>query len=271
MLQADLVKECQDLRFLEWSKIRHSSGTAGSFLKARQTVPGKTLYYKLSCYDSVHGIVGHECVNELLVDRLLGILGVPHLRYCLMRALVCVEEKEMETFLCVSENFREPGESKVALDDFYDLEKESGETIEAFFERMGWTDYLYTTLVVDYLILNRDRHGANIEILRNRETGRVRLAPLFDHGISFLHQCRTQEEAQAFDPLADVPVQCFFGSRSATENLKMIPPGKKPALRRPEDRDRGLLFAGLEDVLPDAFLNKIWEMITARWRFYESL
>ena len=271
MFQTDLEKECQDLRFLEWSRIRHSSGTAGSFLKARQTIQGKTLYYKLSCYDSVHGIVGHECVNELIADRLLRVLGVPHLHYQLTRAIVRVEDKEFETFLCVSENFKEPGESKIALDDFFELEKESGESIFAFFERMGWLDYLYMTLVVDYMILNRDRHGANIEILRNRETSKIRPAPLFDHGVSFLHHCRTPKEAVAFDPLADVPVQCFFGSRSATENLKLIPSDKKPVLRKPEERDRVLLFAGLDDVLHVSFLDKIWEMIAMRWNYYEGL
>ena len=34
---------------------------------------------------------------------------------------------------------------------------------------MGWEDYVYQMLIVDYLILNRDRHGANIEVLRNSE------------------------------------------------------------------------------------------------------
>ena len=48
---------------------------------------------------------------------------------------------------------------------------------------MGWEDYIYQMLVVDYLILNQDRHGANIEVLRNSRKKTVRLAPLFAHGL----------------------------------------------------------------------------------------
>jgi hypothetical protein len=31
-----VVKELQDLRYLNWSKVRHSSGTAGTLLKAEE-------------------------------------------------------------------------------------------------------------------------------------------------------------------------------------------------------------------------------------------
>ena len=41
-------------------------------------------------------------------------------------------------------------------------------------------------ILTAYLILNRDRHGANIEVLRNSRKKTVRLAPLFDHGLSLL-------------------------------------------------------------------------------------
>ena len=76
-------------------------------------------------------------------------------------------------------------------------------------------------LVVDFLILNRDRHGANMEVLTNRYRKTIRLAPLFDHGVSFF--CRTPDDAlEKEDVLADKPVQCFVGSRSASENLKLI-------------------------------------------------
>lgn len=48
----------QDMTFLSWSKIRNSSGTAGSFLKAYSELEGRKVYYKLSNYDSVRGVVG---------------------------------------------------------------------------------------------------------------------------------------------------------------------------------------------------------------------
>ena len=76
---ADIIHEKQDLTYLNWTRVRNSSGTAGSFLKAYSENEGKKLYYKLSNYDAMNGIVGHECVNEIIVDRLLTMLGIEHL------------------------------------------------------------------------------------------------------------------------------------------------------------------------------------------------
>lgn len=42
---------------------------------------------------------------------------------------------------------------------------------------MDWAVYVYQMLTVDYLICNRDRHGANIELLIDEE-GKARPAPL---------------------------------------------------------------------------------------------
>ena len=47
-------------------------------------------YCKLSDYDEIKGVVGHECVNEIIVDRLLEILGVEHLNYRLIHADVYI-------------------------------------------------------------------------------------------------------------------------------------------------------------------------------------
>ncbi len=74
-----IVREKQDLTYLKWSHIRNSSGTAGNFLKSSSILNGVKRYYKLSNYEPGKGVTGHECVNELIVDRLLTILGVEHL------------------------------------------------------------------------------------------------------------------------------------------------------------------------------------------------
>ena len=161
-----LMKEKQDLTYLSWSVYRNSSGTAGSFLKAYSELGGKKTYYKLSNFDKARGIIGHECVNELIVDRLLMILGIPHLSYQLIHADVAVDGRTHEVYLCASEDFKAKSESKIALDAYKELEALPDESALEFCIRMGWEDYIYQMLVVDYLILNRDRHGANIEVLR---------------------------------------------------------------------------------------------------------
>ena len=69
----DIVQEIQDLRYLKWTKTRNSSGTAGSFLKSYEETGGRKIYYKLSDYDVRRGIVGHECINEIVAQRILDL------------------------------------------------------------------------------------------------------------------------------------------------------------------------------------------------------
>ena len=269
-MKTQIIHENQNLTYLNWSKIRSSSGTAGSFLKATSELGGSKVYYKLSNYDSVRGVVGHESVNELIADRLLTLLGIDHVHYQLIHANVLVEEAVLDTWVCASENFREIGEDKQALDVYYENERLDGEGVLDFCLRMGWSDYLWHMLVVDFLILNRDRHGANIEVLRNKKKKSLHLAPLFDHGLSLLCRCETEEAIQAFDVMADLPVQCCVGSRSAKENLKLIPADQLPDLHPLQERDRAFLMDGLDGVISQTLQDQIWEMIWTRWCYYED-
>lgn len=260
----------QDMTHLSWSQIRNSSGTAGSFLKAYSEIGGRKTYYKLSNFDRERGIIGHECVNEIVVDRLLDILGIPHLHYQLIHADVLVGERKREVWLCASEDFKRPGESKLALDAYWESEHQEGETPLAFCIRNGWCTYIYQMLIVDFLILNRDRHGANIEVLRNSRKRTIHLAPLFDHGLSLLFNCADDEAALAYDVLADRNVNNYIGSRSTWENLQLIPRDKMPQLRPLREGDRAALLDGLDGILSRVFQEKIWEMLWKRWCAYED-
>lgn len=270
-MSTEIIHEKQDLTYLSWSLIRSSSGTAGSFLKATDDLQQPKIYYKLSNYDGINGIVGHECVNEIVVDRLLNILGIEHLHYDLIHADIDVDGKEMETYLCASKDFKAHGEHKVALDAYYQAEKLDGETPLRFCTRNGWSDFIYKMLVVDFLILNRDRHGANIEVLRNARKKSLRLAPIFDHGLSLLFNCHTEEEINQFDVMKDRAVQCFVGSRSVQQNLMLIPKDEMPALNPLQHTHKAYLLEGLDDIIPQFLQNKIWDMIWQRWEYYENL
>lgn len=59
---------------LDWAARKISPGMPGCFLKAYEEADGKRLYYKLSNYDSYRGVFGHECVNELIVSRVMDVL-----------------------------------------------------------------------------------------------------------------------------------------------------------------------------------------------------
>ncbi|MDO5572580.1 MAG: hypothetical protein Q4G60_01225 [bacterium] len=265
-----VVKEKQDLTYLKWSHARNSSGTAGTLLKSQFTLDGKKIYYKLSNFDSEKGIIGHESVNEIVVDRLLDILQVSHLEYQLIYADIDVDGRRYATWVCASRDFKEKGESKVALDDYFVVNREENETHYEFCVRNGWQEYIDTMLVIDYLILNRDRHGANIEILRNARKRSIRIAPLFDHGLSLLCSCLTEKEIEDFDIAADKPCQNYIGSRSAFDNLKLV---KSPNVFKGKltESDKENLFADLENALSQTHMDKIWDMIQTRWKYYESI
>ena len=81
----DFVSEIQNLRRLNGSDTKLSPGTPGCFLKAYEEQGGRRFYYKLSNYDSYRGVFGHECINELIVSRLMEILQIEHLSYDLHR------------------------------------------------------------------------------------------------------------------------------------------------------------------------------------------
>ncbi len=265
-----IIHTPQDLTHLSWSKVRGSSGTAGSFLKAQENSSSGRIYYKLSDYDSFYGVTGHESVNEIIADRLLTILDIPHLSYQLIHADIIVDEKPLRTWLCASRNFRQRGEKKTALDSYYDSHKLSRESPLDFCIRNGWSEYIYQMLIVDYLILNRDRHGANIEVLTNRYRKTIRLAPLFDHGVSLFCRCHSIEELEKEDVMADKQIQCFVGSRSAWDNLHLIPHEWFPRLSPLKESDRGYLLEGLGDTLDKRWLDRSWEMIWRRWQEYEN-
>lgn len=266
-----VITEKQDLTFLNWSHIRSSSGTAGTFLKSQSVVSGEKIYYKLSNFDSEKGVIGHECVNEIIVDRLLTILGVPHLEYQLIHADIEIDGKVYNTWLCASKDFKKRGESKAALDNYYYVNKAADETRYEFCLNHGWEKYIDTMLVVDYLILNRDRHGANVEVLRDARKRTIRIAPLFDHGLSFLCSCYNEEEIERFQILEDKPCQNFIGSRSTYDNLSFVKNKKEIFLNKLKMEDKEILLANLDCVLSEKHLNKIWDMLWTRWCEYEKL
>lgn len=227
-------------------------------------------YYKLSNYDSYRGVFGHECINELIVSRLMSVLQIPHLECQFIHALVLLNGKETETYITRSANFRKQSERKIAFDVFYDLNKEADESPIDFACRYGWGTYIYQIIAVDYLICNRDRHGANIEILVNQR-GNARTAPLFDNDLSLLFSCYNDRKSiENFDILKDRPVNNFIGSKSLEYNLQFIP-NQEILKGKLEKTDKENILTGLEEILLHWHIEKIWTMIWERWKRYVQI
>ena len=77
----------------------------------------------------------------------------------MIHADIEVEGVVYNTYLCASEDLKKRGESKIALDDYYRTNAEKAESHYDFCVRKGWQEYVDQMIAVDYLILNRDRHG----------------------------------------------------------------------------------------------------------------
>ena len=254
----DIILELQDMRYLDWAARKMSPGTPGCFLKAYEEVNGKRLYYKLSNYDSYRGVFGHECVNELIVSRVMDILGVPHVEYKLIHAKIVIDGKEQETWISVSENFRKENEEKLAYDLYYDLQKEENESPLEFAIRNGWGLYMYQMFCVDYLIANRDRHGSNLEILRSEEDDSVRMAPLFDQGVSLLFSTYGDEKLlENVDVMRDFPVNNYIGARSLEYNLTLIPKGFNLEMNELKKEDRNYIFESIDKVLSEKHISSV--------------
>lgn len=50
----------------------------------------------------------------------------------------------------------------------------------------------------------------------------------------------------------------------------MIPQEKMPQLNALKESDKAVLMEGLEDILPDMWCDKIWEIIWKRWCEFED-
>lgn len=191
--------------------------------------------------------------------------------YQLIHAIIQIDGRDIETYINKSANFRKFNERKISFDTYYDLHREQNESPLDFAIRMGWEEYIYQMMVIDYLICNRDRHGANIELLID-EKDNVRPAPLFDHGVSFLFSCYdNQNSIQKFDVMEDRAVNNYIGSKSLEYNLRLLPKDKIIFRRELCEGDKEKLLKDLEGILSSEHLSKIWAMIWERWNRYVQI
>lgn len=268
----DMVLELQDMRNMDWAVRKMSPGTPGCFLKAYEETDGRRVYYKLSNYDSYRGVFGHECINELIVSRLMDVLKIPHVSYQLIHALVKIDEKETETWISASDNFRKESEEKLAYDVYYDLKKEKNESPLEFAVRNGWGLYIYQMFCIDYIVANRDRHGGNLEVLRDTKKDETRIAPLFDQGVSLLFSTYGDEKLiEKVDVMQDFPVNNYIGAKSLEYNLSLIPKGTDLRINRLKQSDREYILQNVEEILSQKHVDKIWEMIWKRWCYFEEI
>ena len=259
----DIIKDKIDLTNIKWI----NTCTSGNLIK---TAINNQYILKLSNYSCFEGITGHECVNEIIVGRLLNVLGVEHLSYSLIHTDIKIDGNIYDTYISASEDFKKDNETKIALDKFYRLEKNEKENPLEFCIRMGFGPYIYEMMAIDFIICNRDRHGANIEVLRNSKDKTIRLAPLFDHGMSLLFSCSDDESINNFDIMANKPVQCFTGTRSLFKNLELIPKDSLRIFNPLKLSDKDYILKDLDGIISRTHQEKVFKMIYERFKYYED-
>ena len=254
-----------DLSRVIWSRSVGSLASDGAFLKSVVHVNDDVYYLKLSNYDSYRGVFGHESVNECIACRLGGILGFSVASGILREAVVVIDGIAYQAHVFISKSFKAI-DSRASFEAFYLSHRESPrESPLDFSIRNGWKTDILSMFVFDYLIINRDRHGGNIEVLKN---GGIRLSPLFDNGLSFVCTCRDDADIGAFDSILDRKVNNFIGEQSLEKNLRFI--DTKLCFHALKSEHRKLLFQDIGGILSQSHMDKIWEIVTVRWKNVEK-
>lgn len=256
----------QDYTRLTWSTNATNAGsTGGAYLKALEVRNNRTYYYKMSLGDTYQGIIGHETVNEYIVHRLLQQLGIPHLTYNLINALVNVDGRIFTTPINSSIEYKRKDETKVTVESWYRYNRKDNEEPYQTLARYGFSDYLDAMFLVDFLIVNRDRHGANIEMLYDAQDN-LRIAPLYDHGVSFVAPYQNNVSAIAtFDPMADVQTTNFVGRQSLYYNLSLI---RKPVVVNAlKEEALRCILREVQPYLTPQHIQKIYAIITGRYMY----
>lgn len=88
------------------------------FLKAYEKADDIKYYYKMSNYDSIRGIYGHEAVNEIVAQNIANILDIHVLQYEPVKCLISVNNKNYITLITRSMDFKYTEESKITLEIF---------------------------------------------------------------------------------------------------------------------------------------------------------
>ena len=99
----------------------------------------------------------------------------------------------------------------------------------------------------------------------------MRIAPLFDHGLSLVYSCMSDAAVEKFDVMEDKPCQNFIGSYSCYDNLKLIDNKKKVFNSKLVESDKEIIFEDLQGILSEVYIDKIWDMIYKRYKIYENL
>lgn len=247
------------------SGVLNTSGTQGMFLKTSYIDNGQRYYVKTGEYNEYTGFGGFEPYYEVIVSRLARKLGIPCVMQHLDKATFEYKGKRYCTDVCVSKSYRKDYESRLTFEKYYE-QANKGEDVVSFAQRtMG--SLFSQMLILDFVITNRDRHGANIEFYNHK--GKITPAPLFDNGLSFFCFCLDDNAICKSDVMSNMAVNNYIGSRSLFYNLRFV--DKSVKLNYFDEHFKSYLFRGLITALTKEHRDMIWLQITRRLSYVTGL
>lgn len=240
-----------DLREITWD-FKSDNSTDGVVPKAYY----QGAYYKLSSFNPHDGFYGPEAVTECVVSDVLDTMRIPHDKYKLVMGKVIYDGRQYQTPVCISQDFNPKKKPVVSLGRYLRSHAVGKPPFEACLE-LGFDDYIYTMFLVDFLILNRDRHSSNIELVDEVPV------PLFDHGLALT----ALQDVDTWNHWSSDRVNNFVGSTSLKENLHVIPHDCWPVVHKP-DVDVVSRFSNFWE---ENKIMAVKKMLRERWEFIESL
>ena len=168
----------------------------------------------------------------------------------------------VETSVLVSRSFDyvEQGYKRKSFEGYYLDNRDGIETPLNFSKRLSIETDIYKMFVFDFIICNMDRHGRNIDILRNRNN--VKLSCLFDNSLCFVHNKNNSDYKNRSYFNDEMSVNNYIGERNLLLNLYNI--DKIVNIRDIRDSDREILFQGLGRITTREFRDYYWWFIRRR-------
>lgn len=188
-----------------------NTSTAG--IQPKAIIDGE--YYKLNTWNLAHGFYGREVLAESIASELAKSMGINAVSYKIKKVKVKIDGRSYNTVASVSKDFKSEGSKYIS---FRRLLKQNMEKSPIEIARMyPMIDDIYKMIIFDFIIYNLDRHENNIEI----NTSTMRLAPLFDHGLSFgINSGRKDYAEYTWD--MEAVANNAIGSRNLKKNLELI-------------------------------------------------
>ena len=234
-----------------------------------------------SWYKADH--MGYEALAEVLISTLLKDSNVSDF-VAYDPVLIQYDGKSVSG--CSSKSFRKEGEILISFERLYrsyrgkslahelarmDTREKIRYTVD-FVESVtglrGVGAYLTMILELDAVFLNEDRHTNNLSVIRDETTGRYRLCPIYDNGLSLLSDLNDYPLGMDFYALiAKVRAKPFdreFDLQAEAAELLY-----HPQLRLRFNRQRvAEELSALRDYYPDEILSRAGNVLFEQMRKY---